>query len=105
MSSLPVEEVSQFFRSYGLKYETDIIYEWLTKDPFSPKTNQICESDLLRFNEWFSCEGTAYEYGISDETRINRLYEEINRLRSEIEELELKNRVLEELLDIPPFNL
>jgi hypothetical protein len=103
MSSLPVKEVSHFFRSNGMKYEIKLIIEWLTEDPLSPDTDQVSEKDIHRFNEWLSCKGTAYEEGIDNETKISRLHEEINILRKEVEELKWKNAILEELLGITPF--
>jgi len=64
---------------------------------------KICLRDLLQFIESLQWEGTAYEEGIDDKTKIKRLLEEITELKLQIEVLEKKNEELNAKLGIPPF--
>jgi predicted nucleic acid-binding Zn-ribbon protein len=47
--------------------------------------------------------GTAYEKGIDNETKINRLLEENSNLREQIERLQEEKAGLEEQLGVLPF--
>ena len=64
---------------------------------------KICLRDLHQFMESQQWEGTAYEEGIDDKTKIKRLLEEIQELKLQIQELEMKNDELLNKLGIPPF--
>ncbi|WP_026562902.1 hypothetical protein [Bacillus sp. J37] len=91
MSELALTKTIKFFRSYGLKCEEKLVEEWLkatstTKD----SSHQVGEDDLYEFNEWCRMKGTAYEEGIDDQTKIARLLEEMNGLKSEIAVLKKK---------------
>jgi predicted ribosome quality control (RQC) complex YloA/Tae2 family protein len=107
VSTLPVKQVVKFFRSYGLKYETELVEEWMSTDPFLPKaesvSHQISEEYMHRFNDWLRWKGTAYEVGIDNETKINRLLEEINSLREQVERLQREKAELEDQSGILPF--
>jgi hypothetical protein len=103
MSVLGLKETTKFFRSYGLKCEEKLIEEWLKTISKKDLTNQVCEDDLYEFNEWYRWKGTAYEEGIDDQTKIARLLEEIDELRSEISLLKKEKELLEDKLGIIPF--
>lgn len=47
--------------------------------------------------------GTAYEEGIDDQTKIARLLEEVNGLKSEIAVLKKEKEQLEDRLGVTPF--
>lgn len=107
MSTFTVGEVTRFFQSYGLKCDEKLIEEWVNEK--SGKANnsgtiqQISEDDIYSFNDWCRWKGTAYEKGIDDRTKIDRLFEEINGLKKEIETLKTEKIILEEQLGILPF--
>ncbi|MFZ3591887.1 hypothetical protein ACOI1C_22440 [Bacillus sp. DJP31] len=95
-------EAMSFFRSYGLKVEESLIKEWvLTND--NAKNHQMKEEDIYLFNEWCRWKGTAYEEGIDDQIKIERLLEEIRILKIDKESLKKENDRLEEHLGIYPF--
>jgi len=102
--SVTVSKATKFFHSYGVKCHDSLVEEWLnsisaTKD----LSSNFCEDDLYDFNEWCRWKGTAYEEGINDQTKIARLLEEINELKSEIVALQKKKEDLESKLGVIPF--
>ncbi|MBZ9536690.1 hypothetical protein KGR20_21240 [Cytobacillus oceanisediminis] len=104
MSELALIQTIKFFRSYGLKCEEELVEEWLnaistTKD----SSYQVCEDDLYEFNDCCRLKGTAYEEGIDDQTKIARLLEEVNGLKSEIAVLKKDKELLEDRLGVTPF--
>lgn len=107
VSTLPIKEGVKFFHSYGLKYEKELIEEWISTDPYVPKAegvnHPISEEYLHRFNDWLRWKGTAYEEGIDKETQINRLLEEINSLKEQVESLQREKTELEDRLGSLPF--
>jgi len=107
VSTLLVKEVVRFFRSYGLKYETELVEEWMSTDPLVPEvdsnSHKISEEYIHRFNDWLKWKGTAFEEGIDNETKINRLLEENNSLRKQIESLQKEKAELEDRLGTLPF--
>jgi hypothetical protein len=66
MSKLSVKVVTLFFRSYGLKYETELVEEWLNTDPYVPKIDgeihQISEEYIYRFNDWLRWKEKPLKY-------------------------------------------
>ncbi len=105
MNALAVNKIFLFFHSYGLKYERELIEEWINNDlrKGTDASHQISEDYIYWFNDWLRWKGTAYEAGIDDQTKINRLHEEICALKKEIENLQREKEALEEQLGIPPF--
>jgi hypothetical protein len=106
MITSTTREVVLLFRSYGLKDGEDIIVEWMKetrKENTGGANRPISEGDIYRFNEWSKRRGTAYEEGIDDKTKIDRMFEEICDLRKEIEELKMEKALLERQLGILPF--
>jgi len=107
MSTLTVKEATRFFRAYGIKCEEQLVEEWVNETKDSTKTNnhshQICEENLHDFNDWCRWKGTTNEEGIDDQTKIERLMEELDDLRRKVETLEMEKRVLEERIGVLPF--
>lgn len=58
------------------------------------------ENDVYEFLEHYRWEGSTYEKGINDKTKINRLLVEISDYRHQILRLEKENRELKEKLAI-----
>jgi predicted RNase H-like nuclease (RuvC/YqgF family) len=102
MSALIIQEAMSFFRSYGIKVEESLVKEWVLTNEFDPN-HQMKEEDIYCFNEWCRWKGTAYEEGIDDQVKIERLLEEIRSLKIDIESLKDENGRLEERLGIYPF--
>lgn len=72
------------------------------KDEHTPP-KQVDEGDLYAFNDWLTSQGTAYEPGIDDETKIIRLLEEIKDLKEENAKLKDKIYKLENKQGISLF--
>lgn len=104
MSVLALTQAAKFFRSYGIKCNEKLIEEWLNT-PSNRKglSESIGEDDLYDFNEWCRWQGTAYEEGIDDQTKIARLLEEIKDLEHEVSALKKEKEDLELRLGINPF--
>lgn len=103
MKVLNAEETIRFFRSYGVKDE-ESVKAWVEEnnknaDPNS-KNQPVDEWDLYDYNTQCYVKGTAYEPGIDDKTKIERLIEENALLKKEIEELRAEKYRLEKLLGI-----
>ncbi|MFD1039641.1 hypothetical protein ACFQ3N_14725 [Virgibacillus byunsanensis] len=103
MSAITVKEAMKFFYSYGLKWDEKLVQEWMNDPHTKITSNQACEDDLHRFNDWCKWKDTAYEEGIDDQTKIANLLEEINDLKSEISSLKTEQEDLKEQLGIMPF--
>ncbi|WP_404332087.1 hypothetical protein [Mesobacillus maritimus] len=107
MNIVSVEEVTLYFQSYGLKCDEELVKTWLDEEKNKSNTTifneQINEDYLYTFNDWCRWKGTAYEDGIDDQTKMDRLFEEVIELKKEIEKLEKEKAALEESLGVLPF--
>jgi hypothetical protein len=107
MSKYTVVETTQFFCSYGLKIEEKYIQEWVdlenSKAIASCENHRLCEDDIDDFNDWYRWKGTAHEEGIDDQTKIERLFEEIEYLKTVIEKVNEEKAKLEKEMGILPF--
>ncbi|MBY0097312.1 helix-turn-helix domain-containing protein [Mesobacillus maritimus] len=107
MNILTVQEAAQLMHSYGIKCDINKVKEWLSEGKLNSKeykgTYTISEEDVYNFLEAYRWEGTAYEQGIDDITKISRLLEEIADLRQEVCELKKENGKLVDQLGILPF--
>lgn len=103
MSAFTAKEAMEYFYSYGLRWDEKSVQEWMNDPTTKITSNQVCEDDLYRFNDWCRWKGTAYEEGIDDQTKITRLINEINELNSEIAVLETEKRDLKWHLEDLPF--
>jgi predicted RNase H-like nuclease (RuvC/YqgF family) len=63
----------------------------------------IKEEEVHNFLEDYRWEGTAFEKGIDEKTRIDRFLDEAAEYRKRIEELEEENQELKDQLGILPF--
>ena len=101
-----VSRAIKFLRSYGVKGEDNdkFVEEWLNSNPARKELGEdFCEDDLYDFNDWCKWKGTAYEKGIDDQTKMERLLEEISELKNEINALRGENNELEARLRINSF--
>ncbi|MGO4890256.1 hypothetical protein ACJ2A9_21115 [Anaerobacillus sp. MEB173] len=104
MNPSRLAETIQFFRSYGIKSNNELIEEWLKAISNTQAFNlPVSEEDLYEFNEWCRWKGTAYEDGIDDQTKIARLLEEIKDLKNEISKLKNEKANIEDKLGLAPF--
>lgn len=93
--------------SYGIKCDRANVEQWLDegklKGKISKETYMIEEEDVYNFLDFYRWEGTAYERGIDDKTKISRLLDEIKYLKQQVDELEEENTKLMSQLDILPY--
>jgi len=64
---------------------------------------EVLEEEVYRFIEAYRWEGTAFEEGIDDQIKIERLLEEITDLKKQIVKLHGEKAELEDQLGIMPF--
>jgi hypothetical protein len=88
---VPLKEATFLLHSYGIKCDYGLVEEWIEEGKIKG-TNingiiHIGEDEVHEFLNDYQWNGTAYETGIDDQTKINRLMEEINDYRKEKEEL------------------
>jgi hypothetical protein len=108
MKKLTVRETTDLFHSHGLKCDPKIIENWLVEGKLmateSGKGYIINEKDAYEFLYDYRWEGTAYERGIDNQTKIERLEKVIKALIEEKQELHEKILDLEIKLGISPFD-
>lgn len=103
MHSFTAQEANKFFQSYEVKCDEEVAQEWLdTKNPEDIGT-EVTEDDVWKFTEWWMYKGTAYEEGIDDKIKIERLLSEVQRLEEKNDKLENEIVHLELKLGIMPF--
>ncbi len=80
----------------GLCVDEAIVEKWVREGHIKSNTSEdiitINEDDLHNFAEVSRWEGTPYEIGISDQVKIERLLEEIRKLKKENDKLKDENR-------------
>lgn len=102
---LTVKEAIGLLYEYRIDHSEQMIRRWLRQGKIKGfrSTNRkegwrIPASEVWQIIEDQRWEGTAYERGIDDQTKIDRLFEEVMELRKQIEELEKENMELREKL-------
>jgi len=110
---MTISEATNILRSnYGMEFNgirvDDVIVEkWVNegqiKSSRSATSITIKENDLINFVETSRLEGTPYEMGISDQVKIERLFNEIKKLKEENENLIVQNREYASKLGIELF--
>lgn len=107
---LTVKDATGFLNDHHITSSEQMVRRWLRQGKIKgiPSENRkigwrICTRDLISFMESLQWEGTAYEEGIDDETKIDRLLDEISELKAQIKELNAENDQLRDKLGIPPF--
>lgn len=110
MTMLTVREVVAILRDHHFQTSEQMVRRWLREGklpgirPENRKQGWKVNADhVFGFLMDLAREGTIYEYGIDDTTRIDRLFREVERLEHRIKELEKENRELEGMLGIQPF--
>ncbi|MBS4219544.1 hypothetical protein KHA96_15575 [Bacillus sp. FJAT-49711] len=103
MSRYTVEEITKFFHSHEVKCQSSDVQKWINKTGGPSNDEELTDWDMFDFSEWWSYQGTAYEDGIDDKTKIARLLEEIEDLKREKYKLMDEINTLEQRLDILPF--
>lgn len=105
-----LREVALLMHSYGIKCNIEKVNKWIKEGKIKGKVKnddyEIEESEIYEFLEAYRWEGTAYEKGIDDNTKISRLEEEISENRKRINNLEKENKKLIEQLSafgVMPF--
>lgn len=96
------EEATKFFRSYQVKCEEHEVEEWIKKTPTMERNKELDEWDMYAFSNWMECLGTAWEPGIDDPTKIERLMERIKELNEENNALKGEIFILESRLEKIP---
>lgn len=104
---ITVKEATLFFRSYEVKCDEKLVGEWMDKCPvgrdLKDSKDEIDEWDMYNFSSWCNVYGTAYEDGIDDQTKIDRLLKENDELKKEIKTLKAEITALEDSLGILPL--
>ena len=106
MTTLTIQKAINLLHSYGLLCDQDKVRQWLKEGKIGSKINGtyiINEADIYDFQETLRWEGTAYENGIDDKTKISRLLEEIEQLKRQISDLQEEKEKLDDQLGITPF--
>lgn len=103
MAALTIKEATSLIHSYGLKCDEVKVTEWVSDGKIKGFENKIEEDDVYNFLEAYRWEGTAYEKGIDNKTKISRLLEEIADLKNQVSELQEEKAKLEDRLGISPF--
>jgi predicted RNase H-like nuclease (RuvC/YqgF family) len=107
MKIMTVHEITNLFHSHGLKCDEQIVKEWITEGKIkgtgkcAPYT--VSEDDVYTFLYDYRWNGTAYERGIDDQTKIDRLQDEIIDLKKQVEKLQQEKSELQGELGIIPF--
>lgn len=100
------KEATRFFQIHEVKCDEELVNEWMDKNQvgydLKSERDAISEWDMYNFSAWHKVRGTAYEEGIDDKTRIERLLEEIADLKSENTKLQQeKYDLLAKLTPLP----
>jgi predicted site-specific integrase-resolvase len=107
MTTLTEQEATFLLHSHGIKCSLNDVTQWLSEGKIKAFEEDgrytIKEEELYNFLHHYRWEGTAYEPGIDDKTKINRLLEEIEDLKQKILQLQNENVKLEEQSGILPF--
>lgn len=107
MSNLNVKEATLLMHSYGIKCDRHLVEQWLIEGKLKGTESEgnytVEEEEVYEFLEAYQWEGTAYEEGLDDKTKITRLLEDISEFRQRIKELENENRELKEKLPSSEF--
>jgi len=107
MAILNEQEATSLLHSYGIKCDKAMVKQWLIEGQIKGIEKNgnynVEEIEVYDFLETYRWEGTAYEKGIDDQTKITRLLEEIQDLKRQVSKLEKEKAELEDQLGIMPF--
>jgi predicted site-specific integrase-resolvase len=101
MTRLTLKEALDIFQEHhitidDIRINEQIMEEWLRSGEIQGVQERdggwkVSEDEIYRYIYSLQWEGTAYEEGIDDKTRIDRLYKEVYELRKQIRELQQEN--------------
>lgn len=107
MNTFNLKEVTMLLHSYGFKCDTEMVSRWIIEGNIKGFGNgeayEVLEEEVYRFINAYRWEGTAFEEGIDDQTKIERLLEEMEDLKKKIAKLQEEKAKLENQLGIMPF--
>lgn len=107
MNTFNLKETTALLHSYGFKCDTEMVSHWISEGNIKSIENsgvfEVLEEEVYRFIEAYRWEGTAFEEGIVDQTKIERLLEENAHLKEQIIKLQEEKAKLEDQLEIIPF--
>lgn len=107
MTILNIEEAMILLRACGRQCDEHKVEQWLMEGKLNGTDSEgiytVEEEEVYRFLEAYKWEGTAYEKGLDDKTKVSRLLEDISYFRQKIIELENENKELKEKLSISEY--
>ena len=111
MTIYNIQEVKGIFDSFGPKCDVEMVEQWIKEGQLkgyedNNGTYKIHKEDVDAFIYAYRWDGTAYEKGIDEKTKIIRLLEEIDELKQDNEKLWKKIGKLEMKLNefgVAPF--
>jgi len=107
MNTFNLKETTALLHTYGFKCDMKMVSHWISEGNIKSIENgeayEVLEEEVYRFIEVYRWEGTASEEGIDDQTKIERLLEEIVDLKGQIIKLQKEKAKLEDQLEIMPF--
>jgi hypothetical protein len=103
MKRLTLEETTSILHSNGIKCNVNQVNKWINTGKIKAGEQGITKEQVEDFLHRYQWEGTAYEPGIDDQTRIARLLEEVKDLRLENKRLKLENEQLKFDSEVIPF--
>lgn len=100
-------EIRELFLDEGMCCDKEMVEDWLQNGTLNNNKvdhlYHIQEQDLKNFMYDFRWNGTAFERGIDDATKIERLLQEIQELKEQVSQLHTEKMKLEIQLGIEPF--
>lgn len=107
MTILSEHETARMMHSYGIKCDKETVKQWVKdgtlKGIISGCVYEIHIDDVEEFLYDYRWNGTAFERGIDDSTKIQRLLDEVYALKHRVLELENINNELNFKLGEIPF--
>ena len=91
MKSLTLEEATSILHSHGIKCDMNKVHMWIITGKIKEADQGITKEKIEDFLHRYQWDGTAYEPGIDDQTKIARLLEEVKELRLENQSLKHEN--------------
>lgn len=107
MPNLDVKEAMVLLRACGRRCNMHKVEQWVMEGKLKGTESEgiytFDEEEIYRFLDTYKWEGTAYEKGLDDKTKVSRLLEDISYFRRKVIELENENRELKEKLSLSEF--
>ncbi len=104
---MTISEAIKLLHNHEIECDEKDVLQWITEGKIIATENgkdyDIDELAVLDFLIDLSLIGTAYEKGIDDQTKIERLLAEVKELHQEVDQLRREKMELEYELGIIPF--